>query len=131
MTTISPNFSAAAPTFGNKTKNDKANSPFRYHQTQGKVDLGRLERIKAYGSINNLKAGYTEAKQWFNSKGVLGKAVAVGTLATAWALDFLMGLGTAGVWTAAKLFWPDLNLSGLGRAFHYGVHKSYELSKTK
>ena len=130
MTTIASH-SYTAPTFGNKTHSEKPKrSPFFYRQTQGKVNLNRFERIKAYGNGKHLEAGYKEAQQWFDGKTtMLGKAIAIGTLAAAWGLDFVMGLGTVGVWTGAKLFWPDLNISGLGRAFHYGVHKSYEQEK--
>ena len=128
MATIS-SIAHTAPTFGNHSSSNKPKSRFR-HQTQGDIELGRFERIKAYGSGANWKAGYKEAKQWFDGKSILGKITAVGMLAAAWALDFVIAPFTAGIWTVGKVFFPKLNVSGLGRAFHYGVQKSYELSKS-
>ena len=107
---------------------------FRYHYPSGegdKITLGRLERGKAYISgIKHYKEGFHHAHAWFKGKtSLLGKAIAVGTLLTAWGLDFLLALPFAGGWTISKCFFPNANLSGLGRAFHYGVQKSYERSK--
>ncbi|MDH4378961.1 MAG: hypothetical protein QE263_03530 [Vampirovibrionales bacterium] len=129
MTTIA---SGATPYFGNKTQSDKAKrSPFFYRQTQGKVNLNRFERGKAYiGSSEHLKAGFNEAQQWLKGKSVIGKVIAIGMLASTAALEFVISPLTIGIWSLGKIFFPSLNLSGLGRAFHYGVQKSYELSKT-
>jgi hypothetical protein len=105
---------------------------FRYHYPKEKGDkitLGRLERGKAYISDwKHYKEGFHHARTWLRTKGFFGRTFAIGTLFAAWALDTL-NLAFAGVWTISKCFFPNANLSGLGRAFHYGVQKSYELSK--
>jgi len=122
MTTIA---SGATPYFGSNVPTPKRS--FRYHYPD-KIHLGRLERLKAYGSGTHWKAGYDHAYSWFKSKSAVGKVVALATLGTAWFLD-TFNMIFAGVWTASKFLYPNANLSGLGRAFHYGVQKSYELSK--
>jgi hypothetical protein len=128
MTTIASH-SYTAPAFGNKTQGDKPKrSPFFYRETQGKIELGRFERLLGYQKPH-LRAGFNEAQQWFKGKSVIGKVIAVSMLAGTAALEFVISPLTVGVWSLGKVFFPKLNLSGLGRAFHYGVQKSYELSK--
>lgn len=128
MTTIASH-SYTAPAFGNQTQSDKPKrSPFFYRQTQGKIHLNRFERLWGYQKPH-LRAGFDEAEKWLKGKSTFGQIIAVGTLLGAWALDFVLGGLTVGIYSALKMLWPDLNISGLGRAFHYGVHKSYELEK--
>ncbi|MFN8614535.1 MAG: hypothetical protein U0003_01310 [Vampirovibrionales bacterium] len=118
----------ATPHFAAKPKALVPQSSFRYHYPEA-IQLSRLERFKAYGSTRHLKAGFRHATDWLKGKGVVGKIVAGASLLGAWALEFMIAPFSAGVWTVGKVFYPNLNLSGLGRAFHYGVQKSYELAR--
>ena len=135
--TVRPSFSASPTQFGNGTAKNKLQQLEEkaerswwgkqlYLMPQGTLQVPRAARIKAYFSLDNLKAGWKESMDWFKPKDFGGKALAIVTLLGAWAIDLIGSPLSAGIYTASKLWFPVLNISGLGMSFHYGVHKAYE-----
>lgn len=98
-----------------------------YKQEKYFSDTPWYLRWKAYGSKENLKAGWDKAMAWFKPKDLGGKALAIVTLAAGIATDFMGHMLIVGIpYTLSKVFFPFMNVSGFATAFHDGVHQAYE-----